>query len=280
MTNEISNYLKYAHLQIAAEAFYGLKMRPAGTNLNRQIETRDLIKGNDRTSKFTTTDAEWFVQTWKVEEHISNTQTGFSGTLFRALKDDPERGIVAGELVLSFRSTEFADDAARDNQATNKMEISEKGWAFGQIADMEKWYASLKASGKIGVSEPIAVTGYSLGGHLATAFNLLHKDDLTAMGAPVISATYTFNGAGVGKIKQGSLAEVMQVFSDVRANGASSRMLSAHGQSTYAALRAQFSSFSDADTAKTSMNAAIRVCSRRKWNWTKVKSNGVEQRLS
>jgi len=38
---------------------------------------------------------------------------------------------------MSFRSTEFADDAARDNEATNKLEIKDHGWAFGQIADME-----------------------------------------------------------------------------------------------------------------------------------------------
>jgi hypothetical protein len=37
---------------------------------------------------------------------------------------------------MSFRSTEFIDDAARDNQATNAMEIKEAGFAFGQIRDM------------------------------------------------------------------------------------------------------------------------------------------------
>ncbi|SDP94092.1 hypothetical protein SAMN04489708_1587 [Paracidovorax cattleyae] len=65
------------------------------------------------------------------------------------------RGIVKGELVLSFRSTEFADDAARDNQATNTLEIKEKGWAFGQIADMEAWFQTLRSRGLIGDTEQV-----------------------------------------------------------------------------------------------------------------------------
>lgn len=76
----------------------------------------------------------------------------------------PERGIVAGELAMSFRSNEFVDDAVRDNQATNALEIKDKGWAFGQIADMEAWYASLRADGKLSESDTLTVTGYSLGG--------------------------------------------------------------------------------------------------------------------
>lgn len=210
MSNEISTYLKYAHLQIAAEAFYGLKNAQPWTPFDDPITKEMLTTGNTRSSRFTETDADWFSQTWTVVEHISNTTTGFSGTLFRALVSDPERGIVADELVLSFRSTEFADDAARDNQATNVMEISEQGWAFGQIADMREWVDSLYASNKI--TAPVTVTGYSLGGHLATAFNLLYPG--------TVAATYTFNGAGVGMVAEGmSVTQAMNVFRDHRALG-------------------------------------------------------------
>ena len=131
MSSEITTYLKYAHVQIAAEALYKLEDKSPKTAFAGPITSDVLTTGNDRTSKFTETDAEWFTKTWTVVEHISNTTTGFSGTLFRALKDDPDRGIAAGELVLSFRSTEFVDDAVRDNQATNALEIKEKGCAFG-----------------------------------------------------------------------------------------------------------------------------------------------------
>ena len=117
---------------------------------------------------------------------------------------------------MSFRSTEFADDAVRDNQATNTLEIKEKGWAFGQIADMESWYASLKAdSTKLG-SNGFSVTGYSLGGHLATAFNLLRQRDGTS---GKIAGTYTFNGAGVGKIDNTqSLNNLIADFDRLRKN--------------------------------------------------------------
>jgi hypothetical protein len=103
------------------------------------------------------------------------------------------------EYVISFRSTEAVDDAIRDSSSTNTLEIHETGWAWGQIADMEKWYADLKASGAIPKGQKVDVTGYSLGGHLATTFNLLHHDE--------IGVVITFNGAGVGEIKAGHTRE-------------------------------------------------------------------------
>ena len=172
--------------------------------------------GNGRTSRFTQVQAEEFLADgWKVVEHKSNTETGFSGTLFKNSN--------TGELVISFRSTEFADDAARDNQATNTLEIKEKGWAFGQIDDMEKWYAHLKtayAQDFAAANNQFTVTGYSLGGHLATAFNLLRQQDGTS---GQIAGTYTFNGAGVGQTLDGvSLTQTMQTFRAIREQGAAS----------------------------------------------------------
>ena len=100
------------------------------------------------------------------------------------------------------------------------MEIKAEGFAFGQIADMQKWFAQLKASGKITADKQLTVSGYSLGGHLATAFNLLHGNDLTSFGAPLIAATYTFNRAGVGMVARGyTLAQVMADFTSHRALG-------------------------------------------------------------
>ena len=124
----VSTYLKYANLQMAAEALFT-------DGFSGLIPLDVLTTGNNRTSKFTPTQATQFAAEWKVAAHKANTGTGFSGTLFECLVDDPTRGFVAGQLVLSFRSTEFIDDAARDNQATNTMELKPFGWAFGQIAD-------------------------------------------------------------------------------------------------------------------------------------------------
>ena len=127
----VTNYLKYANLQMAAEALYefnpnltGGKTSAGATAAYPTIPATFLTEGNNRSSRFTSTQAQAFIaEGWTVVEHISNTTTGFSGPLFRGK---------TGELVMSFRSTEFADDA-RDNQATNTLEIKEQGWAFGQL---------------------------------------------------------------------------------------------------------------------------------------------------
>jgi hypothetical protein len=173
MSTDAKILLKFANVQMAAEALFTFRSGSEDSNASpgtvREYRSaaaiRDhLVEGNTRASKFTTTQATEFSQLWEVVEHKSNTTTGFSGTLFRARAGASaellqKHGVTEGELVLSFRSTEFADDAARDNEATNDLEIKQKGWAFGQIADMEDWYAGLRTSGKIAPGESFSVTG-------------------------------------------------------------------------------------------------------------------------
>jgi Ca2+-binding RTX toxin-like protein len=206
--NAVSTYLTYANLQMAAEA---LLNEFAYTTTPGLISA--LTFGNNRSSKFTAVQATQFASEWEVVAHKPNTDSGFSGTVFKYVgATDPSRGLVRDQLVMSFRSTEFVDDAARDNQATNAMEIKPFGWAFGQIDDMEKWYADLRQQGLI--DRPVTVTGYSLGGHLATAFNLLREE--RGQSAQV-AATYTFNGAGVGRLETaGSLSYTLQQFGQMR----------------------------------------------------------------
>jgi hypothetical protein len=119
MANEIATYLKYANLQMAAEALYGLQGATPGATYLGPISESILTVGNNHTSKFTATQAEEFAKLWEVAEHKSNTGTGFSGTLFRAKSGGGSEldalrakyGISIGELTLSFRSTEFVDDS-------------------------------------------------------------------------------------------------------------------------------------------------------------------------
>lgn len=183
--------LEMAKLQIVAEAFLEGKLKDNGNRVPTPREkpyTRGdkelsrinkslLTYGNNHTSKLTEVQAKQFMEDWEDISYMPITDIGFSGTLFRAkqpIEDDKGNVIVEkDQLVMSFRSTEFIDDSARDNQATNTLEIAEKGWAFGQIDDMERWYQSLRESKIIGDGEQISLTGYSLGGHLATAFNIL-----------------------------------------------------------------------------------------------------------
>jgi hypothetical protein len=125
-TNAVTKYLKFAHLQMAAESLFSGTTPIAGIGvadiLTGDDMTEDtLLRGNERASKFTPTLAAEFMKYWELVEHQANTATGFSGTLFRARQsadiaaEQAERGITPGELVMSFRSTEFADDMARAN---------------------------------------------------------------------------------------------------------------------------------------------------------------------
>jgi trimeric autotransporter adhesin len=212
--NQATTLLVYADLQMAAETIY-----PEGF-VSGPISAAWLALGNNRASKFTESQAQRFAAEWEVAAHKPNSGTGFSGTVFRCKVDDPEHGLVRGQLVMCMRSTEFVDDAVRDNQATNAMEISTHGWAFGQIADMERWYSELNAPGGALAGERFSVTGYSLGGHLATAFNLLRREQ--GQESRVV-ATYTFNGAGVGVLTPGlggqNLTQVIGNFDALRSDG-------------------------------------------------------------
>ena len=239
--NNPATILEFSRLQLAAEALYGFKdakpnfedskgVASAGNLIfNYEMKPEDLISGNDHNSKFTPTDAAEFVENWEMVAHIANTTTGFSGSLFRAKKDIEGTRIKAKELVMSFRSTEFVDDDVHDSRSTNTLEIKEKGWAFGQIADMEQWFKILSKENLI--DKPLYVTGYSLGGHLATAFNILHRDEVnTRTGGNLIEATYTFNGAGVGlgangeEITKKDLHAAIEYFKRLKGDGENKKL--------------------------------------------------------
>lgn len=204
--------LKYTNLQMAAEAFLV-------DNNNRVLLDDQLLQalknGNNHSLLFTDTLATEFAAQWDVVAQKANTPTGFSGTLFRCKVTDPEKDLVAGQLVLSFRSTEFIDDNLRDSAATNALIAQPAGWVFGQIADMEAWYQQLRTAGGPLAGQSFDVTGYSLGGHLATAFGILRGE---AGDQGVIKHIYTYNGAGTGDVVAGkTLTAVIQNFSDVLA---------------------------------------------------------------
>jgi hypothetical protein len=173
------------------------------------------------------------------------------------------KNTLTNDLVMSFRSTEFIDDAARDNQATNTLEVKEFGWAFGQIADMEAWYAELKAdSTKLG-NNSFSVTGYSLGGHLATAFNLMRSEDARTAGVPnPITSTYTFNGAGVGEINNAqTLSNLIADFNRKRQNlsGNEITFSDPDAQALYAELRPAFGAAGTSFGAEFIKSEAARI---------------------
>jgi Ca2+-binding RTX toxin-like protein len=242
-TPSISTLLTYANLQMAAEA---LLDDPEPFDIQ-------LTSGNNRSSKFTQTQATQFTNEWQVVAHQPNTSTGFSGTVFRYTgQNDPARGLTFGQLVMSFRSTEFADDAARDNEATNVQEISKFGWAFGQIDDMKTWVDGLYANGTMSAAAPITVTGYSLGGHLAAAFNQLLVD--RGQGSSII-ATYTFNGAGVGGMRSGTLTQAVGLFHSLRNQNNQSLFTTGAARDLYNQFRNTLTNSVDVDARGQALGA-------------------------
>jgi len=209
--NRVNEYLSFANLQMAAEALLvGLPTDKDSAEYKQEL-TKRLVAGNGHASRFSQEQARQFAETYIVIDHKANTQTGFSGTLFKN-RD-------TGELTLSLRSTEFIDDSVRDNKATNQLEIQRLGWALGQIADMEDWYRALKSNALVGPDTVFNVTGYSLGGHLATAFSLL-RSEAGEFGR--IAHVYTFNGAGVGGLLPGKqLTDMIARFVRMRDDPAS-----------------------------------------------------------
>lgn len=206
----VLEYAKYADVQMAAEAFLKSESTSA-TSYSGDDLIRALKAGNSHSSIFSSVQAIEFEKAWEVRSQQPNTGTGFSGTLFRNKQTE--------ELVMSFRSTEFIDDSARDNQATNVMEIAKFGFAFGQLRDMEAWYEKLKTQGLLSSASQLTVTGYSLGGHLASAFNLMHRGDLTAGGQNVVKQVVTFNSAGIGGYDPGtSLNQIVAQFKKLSEN--------------------------------------------------------------
>jgi len=240
MTNPtVSDYLKYANLQMAAEAFLKDELtgeeRYSGGNLITALKA-----GNKRSFVFTQPQADAFAAQWEVVDQRANTNTGFSGTLFRN-KAHPN------ELVLSFRSTEFIDDHARDNKATNDLELAGGGFALGQIADMEAWYAQLSSDTGALRGKTYSVTGYSLGAHLATVFNQLRQAERQAGPPPAatLDQVITFNGAGVGQIGNGTLRGLIDRFTALRTQAATTQglaglFITTKGKEIYAQLRADF----------------------------------------
>ena len=192
--SNIATWLEFAMQQMAAESYFqGL------TDLNDPLLVRPrLISGNNppgfapnNNTRFTDQLADRFLGNYEIVDQHSNDASGFSATLMKN-RD-------TGEYTLSFRSTEYQNpdqggDWPRDGYPGADGEIPNRGFAFGQLAAMEKYYADLKINGKLPLGATLNVTGYSLGGHLATVFTELHAND------PYIQFghTYTFNGAGRG----------------------------------------------------------------------------------
>src|SRR6266850_7285307 len=224
MNADIERLYQFLLQQMAADSYLE-SIPPGSTDELRSA----LLRGNNRRdpdlptsglTRFTKVQATEFVGRYEVvnqlSENPSNGQptvfngiplnTGFSATLIR------ERG--TENYTLAIRSTEikpWSEGGDRERDALGAdLALAWDGFAWAQIDTMERYYSWLKSSGTLPPGARLDVTGYSLGGHLATVFTELHRTD------PAISfgQTVTFNAPGRGILTQsdGSLASALSFY--------------------------------------------------------------------
>jgi len=215
--SQIAAWLDFALQQMAAESYLddpgGLQTQLARGNNNFGFDpTTGPLLGATRSTNVL---ADRFIAKYDIVDHHANDATGFSATLMR---ERDQNGQLTNNFTLSFRSTEYRDqseggDYERDGVFAAPLtfaadgEIGADGFAFGQLAAMENYYLQLTTSGTLPQGAVLNVTGYSLGGHLATVFTELHVNDPNV----VFGHTYTFNGAGRGHINGPGATEVARI---------------------------------------------------------------------
>jgi Ca2+-binding RTX toxin-like protein len=209
--SNVTSWLQFAIQQMAAESYQDgfafsntneLIRRLQFGNNNQPVlgidPNPDLSPNLQGATRFAQIQAVEFTQRYDIVSHHANDATGFSATLIKDLSDPTGK-----TFTLSFRSLEYQNqvdggDWQRDGLPGAAGEIALDGFALAQLVSMERYYLALKADPtKLPAGAILNVTGYSLGGHLATVFTQLHANDVTA--------TYTFNGAGRGGINGGTL---------------------------------------------------------------------------
>ncbi len=212
-----STWLDFALQQLAAESyldavtdFDNADQLAAALELGANHPNPQVARSVEHTTRMTPSQAESFAARYQIVDHLPNQASGFSATLIRNRQ--------SGDFTLAFRSLEFrrhlnGGDRERDG-AGAAAELAEAGFAFGQLSDMETYYGHLLTSGTLPPDATLNVTGYSLGGFLATVFTELHSE--------AIEHTYTFNGAGRGTFDSalGSPADLVDFYERVRADPA------------------------------------------------------------
>ncbi|MBI1395849.1 MAG: hypothetical protein GC151_07700 [Betaproteobacteria bacterium] len=134
---------------------------------------------------------------------LPNDPSGLSVTVLRS-------NIDPGEYTVAFRSSEFPEqsfggDRSRDIFGAD-LEILEDGFAWGQLAAADGWFGEmLQTGGLLADATSIHLTGYSLGGHIATVLTELHPE--------AVASTWVFNASGRGAVASGhSIAQLLGAY--------------------------------------------------------------------
>jgi hypothetical protein len=206
-----SDYLKYANLQMAAEAFL--------VEANGEVKggiPRALKAGNKRSLLFTETQATAFADQWEVvDQRPIPTRALAARCSKRSTKPIP----------LNSSSPSAPPNSSTTTRATTRPPTN-WNWPKAALpwARSPTWKPGMPELAQ-GGQPPLAgktysVTGYSLGGHLATVFNQLRQAEIQ-QGPPRanLADVITFNGAGVGQIGNGSLSAGWSIASPTARSG-------------------------------------------------------------
>jgi hypothetical protein len=139
MTTNTNKLFELAQL---AEAAYA-NLIPGKSLINE-------LQNADFNMKFSLVQATEFAANWQVVHHQSDTTSGYSGTLFKYIGNDPNSGFTNGELVFSQRGTA---GILSDLVVTDLHQITENGLAFRQIVDMYNYWQRLTAASGATVHE-------------------------------------------------------------------------------------------------------------------------------
>jgi hypothetical protein len=162
----IAEYLKYANLQMAAEAF--LNDPDTGDKNYSGTALKDaLVRGNlDTPPNSPKPKRSSSLPNGKSSTNSRTRQLAFPEHSSRTTKPANSSSASARPSLLTTRSA-----TARPR---TRWRSSTPAGPSGQISDMEAWYKTHQWCAAL--ARPFSVTGYSLGGHLATAFNLRRED--------------------------------------------------------------------------------------------------------
>lgn len=229
MNNDAGSLYQFLLQQLAAESY----ISNADRNIPALMRAALVDRGNNRAgypsvglTRMTNPQFDEFFDRYEIVHQLSDDpgdgqpevfngiplNTGFSATLLR------DR--ITGNFTFSIRSTESRPVAAggdrdRDVYGADGAIVTD-GFAWAQIDTMERYYSWLKTSGNLPSEARLNVTGYSLGGHLATIFAELHRND----GDVNFLEAVTFNGAGRGTWNQaqGTLGSMLSFYREVLNN--------------------------------------------------------------
>lgn len=164
------------------------------TNLLNNNPLIESVGGAGAYTKIPKEQADYFLDNYDIVDYYGNDNTGFSATTFKNKH--------TSEITISCRSTEYKEDYYKDAYGADQ-EISNNGTAIAQNISLVNYLEHLKSlktvsNGKqVGLLETskLNITGYSLGGHLASsAYQYLKSEGYSNL------QLYVFNGPGVGNV--------------------------------------------------------------------------------